>query len=426
VTRLLLTSTLALLISGCAAFPPDLSLGDLFAPEPPTRVLSPGDASHLGAPEGLRASSGEYRIIPLKWDPVLSGDVGGYLVERAETREGPFEQLAIIEGRGQLAYVDGAGESLGDGETRFYRVRAFDTGSRLSAEASEVVVGTTAHLPGPPEGILAYSRQPREIPLSWQAVEGLSVGGYWVERSPSPDGPFEVVAKLTGRHSTSYVDGNLGDLRVFYYRVRTTNLGGAAGAPSNPVRAVTKPVPLPPVALHVAEQQLGANVLRWEANVEEDLVEYQLFRVVPGEPGQLVATVPVDELEARDSGVGPQEDLLYAVRALDRDGLMSTEGLAIPVKGEGYESRVSQTEKGVLLEWNPRAHEGYVDALVERRGWLERGRVYRANSGLLLDEDVTPGRRYEYVITLERLDGSRAPTSRPVAIQLSEASDSVD
>jgi fibronectin type 3 domain-containing protein len=421
--RLLVSSTLALVASGCAALPPDLSLGQLFAPEPVARVLSPGDASHLGAPEGLRASSGEYRIIPLKWDPVLSGDVAGYLVERSETREGPFEQLAIIEGRGHLGHIDGAGESLGDGETHFYRVRAFDTESRLSAEASEVVVGTTAHLPDPPSGILAYSRQPREIPLSWQAVEGLSVGGYRVERCPSPNGRFEVVAELKGRHSTSYVDVGLGDLRVFYYRVRTTNLGGAAGEPSDPVRAVTKPVPLPPVALHVGEQQLGVNVLRWEANVEEDLVEYRVFRVVPGEPSQLVAAVAVDELEARDPNVGSREDLLYAVRALDRDGLMSTEGLAIPVTGEGYESRISRTETGVLLEWNPRADEGYVDALVERRSWLEAGRVYRANSGSLLDEDVAPGRRYEYVITLERLDGSRAPSSRPVTIQLPEASD---
>ena len=105
---------------------------------------------------------------------------------------------------------------------------------------------------------------------------------------------------------------------------------------------------------------------------------------------------------------------------------MSTDSLPIPVTGEGYEMRVSSSAQGVLVEWNPRADEGYVDALIERRGWLEANRVYRANTGSLLDEDVAAGRRYEYVITLERLDGSRAPVSRPLRIQLPEASNEVD
>jgi hypothetical protein len=375
-------------------------------------VLSPGDTTQLGAPEGLRASTGEYRVIPLKWDPVLSGDVGGYLIERSETRGGPFEPMAIIEGRGQLAYIDGANESLGDGTTRYYQVRAFDT--------------TTAHLPDPPERILAYSRQPREIPLSWQAVQGVSVGGYRIERSPSEQGPFEKVAEFEGRHTTSYVDSGLGDLRVFYYRVRTLNLGQAAGEASAPVRAVTKPAPLPPLGLYVADQELGVNVLRWGANVEEDLVEYQLFRAAAGDPEQLVAAVPVDELEARDPDVGAQEELVYTVRVLDRDGLMSTDSLPTSVTGDGYEARATFTGEGVYLEWNPRAEEGFVDALVERRGWLEPSRVYRSSSGSLLDEEVTPGRRYEYVVSLERLDGNRAPASRPIEIQLPEAADSVD
>jgi hypothetical protein len=43
------------------------------APEPP--VLSEAPPARLGAVEGLRTVSGELRSVPLRWDPVLAGDV---------------------------------------------------------------------------------------------------------------------------------------------------------------------------------------------------------------------------------------------------------------------------------------------------------------------------------------------------------------
>lgn len=432
-SRVVPVLVICLLASGCSFLPPKgLRWGE---EEPLKRVLSLGDASHVAAPEGLRATSGEYRVIPLKWDPVLTGDVAGYVIEYATQSEGPFEELAMIEGPGRLGYIDGAssgdpeesdsgpGTALGDGITRFYRVRTFDTESRVSPEASSIVVGTTAPLPDPPSGIIAYSRQPRQMPLSWQSVPGPAVGGYRVERSPGPEGPYEVVAELSGQHTTFHLDTGLGDLRVFYYRVRTTNLSGAAGPPSRSVRAVTKPVPLPPLGLQVSAQRLGVNELRWDANVEEDLVEYELFRIPEEGVPELVATLPVDELTATDTGVLAGQELIYAARARDRDGLVSTHSLPIPVTSEGYDLRASENEKGILLTWNPRADEGFVDALIERSTWLDRGIVYRSHSGQLLDEDVTPGRRYEYVVTLERVDGSLAPASQPVEIQRSESAE---
>ena len=150
-------------------------------------ALSEDPPSLLPAPEGLRATSGEYREIPLKWDPVLTADVGGYLLEWAPQREGPFAPLREIGGRGELAHVDRGGkDGLADGESRFYRIRAFDAARRLSAATSPVVVGTTAALPGPPEGLRAYSRQPREVPLSMLGLGnsvGTPEGGIWIKDS---------------------------------------------------------------------------------------------------------------------------------------------------------------------------------------------------------------------------------------------------
>ena len=44
-------------------------------------------------------AAGQLRAIALSWDPVLSGEVSGYVVERALAAEGPFERIGTVGGR---------------------------------------------------------------------------------------------------------------------------------------------------------------------------------------------------------------------------------------------------------------------------------------------------------------------------------------
>jgi hypothetical protein len=394
-----------------------------FRGTPPPLVDVP--AADLPAPEGLRAASGEYRMIPLKWDPLLHGNAGGYLLERSLQREGAFSRLAEIRGRGSISYADRGSddEQLGDGVTRFYRLRAFTPDGRLSAVTSPVVAGTTAPLPDPPEGVRAYSRQPREVPLSWSASPNPIVAGYQVERSPALDGPFEVVARLEGRHTATHIDRGLGALRVFYYRVASRNPGGGTGPPSAPVRGVTKPEPLPPLSLRVSQRRLGANILEWQPNVETDLVEYRLFRARRGEDPRLVASVPAEARRARDGSVGAGDRATYTLVAVDRDGLESRPSEAVSVESEDYGLSAEVRDDGIHLRWNPRSEEGYHGARLLRSAWFTRRRSAWSESGHYVDRDVVPGRHYRYVAILQRPDSSEAPPSRPIDVRVSKEAD---
>lgn len=402
---------LALACGACALLPP-LPWRDTPPPEPPLLSQPP---SQLRAPEGLRATSGEYREIPLQWDPLLDNDVGGYRIERSDEREGPFLPLVAIWGRGVTARSDA---TLGDGVTRYYRIRAFTRDGRISENASEVVVGTTAPLPDPPEGLRAYSRQPREVPLSWRAAEDPRVAGYVLERSPSPDGPFERIVELSGRHATAYVDQGLGDLRVFYYRVSSTNAGGASGKPCDPVRAVTKPVPLPPMGLRLDSQRLGVNQLAWEPNVEEDIAEYRLYRVAPGAPRTLVVSVPGNQTQALDRGVAAGELVTYVLVAVDRDGLESRPSEPVATSGVRYGLAAEVEGDGIHLSWDPRRDEGFASARVERESWFGRRSLGTSETGHFVDHSVEPGGTYRYVAVLLRPDTSEAPASRPLAVHV--------
>jgi fibronectin type 3 domain-containing protein len=279
-------------------------------------------------------------------------------------------------------------------------------------------VGTTAPLPDAPADLRAYSRQPREVPLSWRAAEDPRVGGYVVERSPSPDGPFETIAEIDGRHATSHVDRGLGDLRVFYYRVAARNLGGAVGAPSAPVRAVTKPEPLPPLGLRLVSRGLGTNELAWEPNVEPDIAEYQLHRVYPDAAPELVASVPGDHTSARDTGVGAGQALTYRAVAIDRDGLASRWSDPVEAKGVRYDATAEVRADGIHLRWDPRPGEGFVWARVERESWLGRRVLGTSSDGSFVDRDVERGGVYRYVLVLERPGSVEAPPSDPISVRV--------
>lgn len=412
--------TLGCGLVACSAWPPPWAAPP---PEPGPAALIFDPPSELPPPEGLSAISAQYREVPLSWDPVLRPDVAGYLVESADARDGPFSECAILDDRGVLAWVDRGNPHapLEDVTTRFYRLRSFGHDRHVSAESSEVVVATTAALPDPPSGLRAYSRQPRSIPLAWEASKDPVVAGYSVERSPGPDGPFEVVAELEGRHTTHLLDSGIGNLRVLYYRVSSLNPGGERGPPSAALRAVTKPAPLPPVGLRVEARRLGAITLAWEPNVEVDLHYYRLLRWRSGETEPVVvAAVSADRHQVEDTRVGAAEALHYALVAVDRDGLESRPSEAIGALGLGYEWRAELLPDRVRLEWNGRPEEGFVGARITRSGWFWRHFEREIGEAKWLDRDVEPGRRYRYVIELLHEDGWSAPPSRTLELQLPE------
>ena len=396
-------------------------------PELPT--LAPPGSAELPSPRGVRATSGELRAVPLYWDPLLAGDVGGYAVERASSREGPYQAIAALAGRSTTAYLDwgpshwpgtdGGREGLADGETLFYRIRAFDSRGGLSSSVSAVVVGTTAPPPDPPMGLRTFSHQPRQIPLSWDASPNPYVSGYVIERSPTSRGPFEPRAEVRGRFDTVYLDQGLGDLRVFHYRISAVNTAGGRGEPSAPVRAVTKSEPLPPLGLAVSGRRLGANRLAWEPNVERDLTGYRLARRrVDTRKSELVAVLPVDSTRALDDAVGADEGVTYILTAIDSDGLES-DASVLQVTSVGYELSAEAGGDGVELAWNPRSEEGWAGARVFLHG-LRTTELGFSQDGRFVHAEAEPGKRYHYTVVMEAPDGTPAPRSAPIEITLPE------
>jgi fibronectin type 3 domain-containing protein len=407
----------------------------LFGP-PPTSdvpVLVDSPAADLPAPTGVRTTSGSLREIPVRWDPILAGRVGGYVVERALQEGGPFERVAVLGDRLDTVFIDrgfdlgrktgtsGGDPGLGDGSTYFYRVGAFDPEGHVSAARSTVVAGSTAPVPARPEGVRAYSHLPRRVAISWQALPDPTVAGYVLYRSPSSEGPFEPIARLRSRNLTNYVDRGLGDLRVFYYRVAAVNAAGGEGPPSAAVRALTKPDPLPPTGLHVEERALGVNHLAWAPNVERDLAGYRLLRRRDGsDDAEVVAELPASATRAEDRSVEPGGTVFYSLVAFDTDGLNSAPCEPVSVTNAGYELQASARKGAVELHFAAPPDTSGAVVRVLRLGHFRDAELARVKDGHYVDSDVDPGGSYRYAVALVRADGSEAPESAPVEARVPE------
>lgn len=430
-------ATLLLLLPGlgCAALLDVERLREPFVnerpPEPP--VLSEAPPARLAAVEGLRTFSGELRRIPLRWDPVLAGDVGGYAVERSTASDGPFQRIAVLMGRFQISYLDQGKDlgskvqaqetagDLGDGNTYYYRVRPFDSFGRLGAQVSAPEAGTTAPAPTAPAGLRAWSQLPRQVALSWEPLLDPSVSGYRVARSPSANGTFRVIERLEGRFNTTYVDRGLGDLRVFYYQVAGVNAAGGAGDDTTAVRAVTKPEPLPPTGLRVAEQGLGRNVVAWERNVERDLAGYRVFRRRSGSSeAELVAEVTAETVRVADAEVGAGEEIAYSLIAFDRDGLVSASSDSVETTSVDYGLVATVEGDSVVLRWNEALQSEIPAVRVLKEGRFGPNELGRVNASEFMHRGVRPGETVRYRLVGLRSDGSEAPASAPYEVRIPE------
>ena len=233
-------------------------------PSAPARGRRPRD---LAAPEGLRAVSGELRSVPLKWDPLLTGDVGGYVVERAAAREGrlparrqpdrPLRDLLRRPRRRprRRRRTPAAPTSATAPPTSTACAPSTRTG-HVSRAASPVVTASTA--PTPERARRAAQLQPPARARSRSPGGPLAdPTGRRLRRLSEPErraASYLPIARIEGRYTTTFVDRGLAPLRVFYYRVAAVNAAGGEGVPTRALRGVTKPEPLPPAALHVVSR----------------------------------------------------------------------------------------------------------------------------------------------------------------------------
>ncbi len=170
-------------------------------------------------------------------------------------------------------------DSITNGKTYYYRIRGKTPFGEVSP-VSEVVLGSgEKQLAYVPHITSKYYEDDKTVLLEWEFMEEGNdlITGFELNRSDNVDGPYKVVVKNIPPETR----------KVRYDSLMPTNYMtitalGKNGSSRTSFPALVQPVdsvpPHKPKGFHGLVDSLGVVTLSWEANTDEDILGYRIFK----------------------------------------------------------------------------------------------------------------------------------------------------
>jgi fibronectin type 3 domain-containing protein len=237
---------------------------------------------------------------------------------------------------------------------------------------------------------------------------------------------WEKQADIKNRLSAEYMDRNLGDGEVYIYRVRSKLCNGLVTGPSQPVKAITKPLPLPPTDLHATHDLPKRIELTWKPSPTRDVVYYKVYRA-PFAIGFYSYRAKVEGTKFVDQIGEDGKEYYYKVTAVDKDGLES-EMPEAPVTGATLGKPMAPTVTAAkiafghaIITWEPMDDRAdhYNVIRTHWEGLSKKKKVFTNIYGTkLVDKTMKPGVKYTYRVVEVDSHGIESPPSKEVDLYL--------
>jgi len=266
--------------------------------------------------ENFAARSGLVKKVELNWTAAKLEEVEGYNIYWAPEKDAHYNLLKKISGRESSNYLDDARgfDSLADNKTYYYKLTAYN---KVAAESLPALTSaTTKPRPQKPSGLKGEALKVKEVPLTWQANPEKDIIGYHVYRSIGEKDDFSRIAKVD---KASYIDKNLKDGVVCRYRIQAEDKDGLVSDNSEIISVNTKPRPKSPEGLS-GRFAAGKAEISWNANKEADIAQYIVYEK---SFFSLEKLTEVRSTSYTDAAIAKGKSKVYAVTAVDRDGLES-------------------------------------------------------------------------------------------------------
>lgn len=328
----------------------------------------------------LNGSLTDITSAAFEWKPVEDQRVIGYNIYRSTpgAQDAKMARIATVDSRFATHYVD---EGLTPNTEYQYRFSSLSKESTES-EGSETLSAITLPMIAPVSFFQSVGNMPRSAKLLWRPHPNIRINGYIIDRLNVNDQQWAKIATLTGRLNAEFIDKDLKDGQVYYYRVRAVTFDHLITEPSETAKVVTKPLP-PEIKNITATRDLPkAIALSWEASTITDLSHYNIYRAATSN-GHFEYYVKLEATQYTDTLKEDGQDYFYKVTAVDKDGL---ESLVSPVPVQGSSLVKPQTPgtfdgkmtpDGVDLMWtntDPRIIS-YTVIKTTKKTWVSRETV---------------------------------------------------
>jgi len=354
------------------------------------------------APSGLVASAVSESQIDLSW---VDNSGNESRLELWRKTEGEIWGLVSELPADTVSYSDTGLEA----ETEyFYQIRACnkDGCSGFSEIASAITQQAPASPPNAPSGLSTSALSSSQVLLTWQDNSD-NEENFKVERSDG-SGFAEIATVLANQ--TSYLDEGLSGDTTYTYWVCACNSAGCSDY-SQETQVQTPPPPIsipnPPSNLQATSISSSQIDLVWQDN-SDDETKFEVWRKVAGGVWGLVAELNANLTSFSDTGLAPDTEYFYQVRACNSAGCSSFSEVAnattqsAPLSAPNAPSGLSASalsSSQILLTWqdNSDDEEGFKIERDDGSGFIEIATV-SANQTSYLDEGLSPSTTYAYQI----------------------------
>lgn len=271
------------------------------------------------APTALAATPSSHTAIALTWTD-NAADEAGFEIWRSTTGAGGTYALGAGLGADATSSDDTGLEPV----TEYcYQVRAVGGPSVPPSAFTNSSCATTLAPPPPaaPTGLSATPASATAIDLAWQD-NATDEAAYEIWRSTTgASGTYSLLASPPA-DGESYGDQGLTPLTEYCYQVRAIGAGAAPASAFSNSDCATTPAPPPPAtptglaATAISPTRIN---LAWQDNATDE-GGYEIRRSTGGGTYTVLATLPADAASFSDTGLDPDTEYCYRVRATGAGG----------------------------------------------------------------------------------------------------------
>lgn len=222
-----------------------------------------------------------------------------------------------------------------------YALKAYDKSQNLSAK-SDSVCQRLRDTTGPPAPVIAgLKARDRAILIEWIASPIQDLAGFYVERSTSKDGKYQVVSdplKLPEKVDCkilqanpikkdilySFTDKKVEPKKTYWYQVRAVDLDGNPGKEASAALSTfTFQMEEPPQPTDLSleiDKEKCAVVLKWKPVFDPEYMGFALFRSLEKDKGYRQLNSVIQGNKYIDKAVKPGSVYWYRVQYFDKKG----------------------------------------------------------------------------------------------------------
>jgi len=283
------------------------------------------------------------RSAKIIWRPHSNQKVKSYIIERKTLEDEKWSELAVIEGRLNAEFID---LNLKDNFVYNYRVRVH-TYDDITSSPSKIVKVITKALPKGMSKITTTKNLPKKIKVNWEKSTAKDFGLYYVYRSESVDGSYDLLATL---HNNKFEDKIEEDGKSYFYRVSVVDKDGLESKHEKlSIQGMTLQKPETPDVVKVNE--VGNSIeITWSSS-DKRIKTFTITKIYKKSWVDQVSE-EFEGVKANrfvDKEILPDSEYTYIIYGVDSHGIKSEPSIEMKIKTK-ESNKIIPVKKEVIQE----------------------------------------------------------------------------